>query len=158
MRKAVRPRELDPVALVDPNDTREPCPGRKGVELASEIRHAADASGCVHPAAEARAHPGRALPLLVTFPHTGPGGRYVPSYAICWPRCDAERPRMSPTTISQSGTRRKPKNQSGVRSDAPMTIDAQASGFGSIPLRRAPRPVASSTAAKAAFHASQSYE
>jgi hypothetical protein len=39
-----------------------------------------------------------------------------------------------------------------------MTIDAQASGVGSIPLRRAPRPVASSTPAKAAFHASQSYE
>ena len=45
MRKAVRPRELDPVAFVDPNDTREPSFGRKGVELASEIRHAADASG-----------------------------------------------------------------------------------------------------------------
>ena len=55
---------------------------------------------------------------------------------------------MTPTTISQIGTRKKPKNPSGVRSDAPMMIDAQASGVGSIPLRRAPRPVASSMAAK----------
>src|SRR5206468_5347657 len=75
MRKAVRPRELDPVALVDPNDTREPCPGRKGVELASEIRHAADASRCVHPAAECPGSPSRALPLLVTFPRAGPAER-----------------------------------------------------------------------------------
>jgi hypothetical protein len=50
--------------LVDPNDTREPCPGRKGVELASEIRHAADASRCVHPAAEYPGSPSRAFPLL----------------------------------------------------------------------------------------------
>jgi hypothetical protein len=38
MRKAVRLRELEAVAVVDPNDTREPCLGRKGVELASKIR------------------------------------------------------------------------------------------------------------------------
>jgi hypothetical protein len=38
-----------------------------------------------------------------------------------------------------------------------MTIVAQLSGVGSIPLLRAPSPVASSTAANAAFQASQSY-
>jgi hypothetical protein len=42
MREAVSPRKLDAAALVDPNDTREPCSGCKGVELAFEIRHAAD--------------------------------------------------------------------------------------------------------------------
>jgi hypothetical protein len=30
MREAVRPRELDPVVLVDPDDTREPCLGNEG--------------------------------------------------------------------------------------------------------------------------------
>ena len=63
---------------------------------------------------------------------------------------------QSPTTISHTGTRMNPKNPSGVRSDAPMTIVAHASGAGSMALRRAPRPVARSMAAKAAFHASQS--
>ena len=51
MREAVCPRQLDPVALVDPNDTREPCLGCKDVEFAFEIRHAADGSRCVHPIA-----------------------------------------------------------------------------------------------------------
>jgi hypothetical protein len=36
MREAVRPLELDPVALIDPNDTRKPRPRREGVELAWE--------------------------------------------------------------------------------------------------------------------------
>jgi hypothetical protein len=55
--------------------------------------------------------------------------RHVPSSATRSPgMCDAGRLRRSPTTISQSGTRKKPKNPSGVRSDAPMTIVAQASG------------------------------
>src|SRR5258708_7365672 len=47
-------------------------------------------------------------------------------------------PRLSqtPTTISHTGTRMNPKNPSGVKSEAPMTIDAQASEVGSIPLRR----------------------
>jgi hypothetical protein len=58
--------------LVDPNDTREPCPGCKAVELAFEIRHAADASGCVHPAAECPGSLSRLFPLLVTFAHAGP--------------------------------------------------------------------------------------
>ena len=37
------------------------------------------------------------------------------------------RKSQTPTTISQTGTRMKPKNPSGVTSDAPMTIVAQAS-------------------------------
>ena len=49
-----------------------------------------------------------------------------------------------------------PKNPIGVRSEAPMTTVAHASQVGSIPFRRAPSPVASSIAAKAAFHPSQS--
>ena len=56
---------------------------------------------------------------------------------------------QSPTTISHNGTSMNPKNPSGVRSDPPITIVAQVSGAGSIPLRRAPRPVASSIAANA---------
>src|SRR5215213_9985607 len=57
------------------------------------------------------------------------GGRYVPSCAVCsLEGLDAARLRVSPTTISQSGTRKKPKNPSGVRSDAPMTTVAQAGG------------------------------
>src|SRR3954453_15559042 len=47
MRKAVRPRELDPIVSVDPNDARELRLGSKGVELAFEISHAAHASRCV---------------------------------------------------------------------------------------------------------------
>lgn len=39
-----------------------------------------------------------------------------------------------------------------------MTTVAHARGVGSMPLRRAPGPVARSTAAKAAFKASQSHE
>jgi hypothetical protein len=62
-----------------------------------------------------------------------------------------------PTTINHAGRRMNPKKPSGVRSDAPITIVAQASADGNIRLRRAPRPVASSTAAKAAFQANQSF-
>jgi hypothetical protein len=53
--------------LVDTNDTRKPCLARKGVELASEIRHAADASGCacIRPPSARATQP--RLPLLVTF-------------------------------------------------------------------------------------------
>ena len=82
MRKAVRPRELDPVALVNPNDTREPCLGRKRVELAPEIRHAADASPCVHPAAECPGSPSRALP---------PSG-HIPAHWPSQPRRRTTRP------------------------------------------------------------------
>ena len=70
----------------------------------------------------------------------------------------ARRESQTPTTISHTGTRMNPKNPSGVRSDAPITIVAHASGVGSIPLRRAPRPVARSIAANATFQPSQSYE
>src|SRR3954466_308246 len=63
-------------------------------------------------------------------------------------RCSCVRLSHSPTTISQTGTTMNPKNPSGVRSDAPMTIVAHATGAGSIRLRRAPRPVASNIAAK----------
>ena len=62
----------------------------------------------------------------------------------------------SPDAISQIGTSMNPKNPAGVSDDAPITIVAQASGAGSIWLRRAPRPVARSRAAKAAFQPSQS--
>ena len=54
------------------------------------------------------------------------------------------------------GKRMNPKNPSGVRSVAPMTMVAHASSFGNMPLRSAPKPVAKSNAANAAFHASQS--
>jgi hypothetical protein len=62
-------------------------------------------------------------------------------------------PRLSktPTPISHIGRRMNPKNPAGVRSDAPTTIVTQATGVGSIRVRRAPRPVARSTASKDAF-------
>ena len=40
-----------------------------------------------------------------------------------------------PTTISQTGTRRNPKNPAGVSIEAPMTIVAQASGVRLFELR-----------------------
>ena len=75
------------------------------------------------------------------------------------PASDAEvtsHASMSPTTISHAGSRKKPRKPSGVKSEAPIRIVAHTIGVGSFPLRRAPRPVARSTAAKAAFQASQS--
>ena len=68
------------------------------------------------------------------------------------PLCDLQRDLVPPG----SGDPEDLKKPTGVSSAAPMTIVTQPSGAGSIPFRRAPMPVASSSAAKATFHASQS--
>jgi hypothetical protein len=65
---------------------------------------------------------------------------------------------QTPTTISHGGMRSDPRKPIGVSCVAPRTMVAHASQLGSIPLRRAPSPVASSTAAHAALNVSQSYE
>jgi len=47
-----------------------------------------------------------------------------------------------PLTTSHAGKRMNPKNPSGVRSVAPITIVAHVSSFGNMPFRSAPKPVA----------------
>ena len=62
-----------------------------------------------------------------------------------------------PATISHGGMRSDPRQPIGVSCVAPRTMVVHTSVLGSMPLRRAPSPVASSTAAQAALNASQFY-